>query len=208
MLFKKNSPDLMKKMRSGKSNQSHETDGPFTGGVLPSLSPGGGFFHPYLTSQVSNGDGQSSVLSRQGSLLPVASSDVNSMRLQLLAANPRRELISQVGNQSSMQSSATVRQLLAQEQRQANALVQQLNLTNSSAADLSMRRQAELLALEELRLAQRQHAAQQAQTRTQLHQLQQAVAPQAPDHTTEDQIRLLLLQRQLNSRNNGCGGTL
>ncbi|KAL7576482.1 hypothetical protein ACA910_017987 [Epithemia clementina (nom. ined.)] len=232
MLFKKENPELLKKMRSGKSGQQNNEPEPqlLGGGGLPALGPSVTNSLPSFlaASQLSNED---TAVSRFGQHPIISHGDVagdTALRLQLLAAQhhsqnarlPPQQQTYQVGQDHA--SLAAIRQLLLQEQ-QANALAQHLCAANNSS-ELSLRRQAELLALEELRTVQAREAAeqmQQAQLRARLMQLQQAAAsppatlqftaqstaPYAAPGSgiTEDQIRLFLLQRQLNNRQGGGG---
>jgi len=190
-MFKKEQQDLMKKMRSGKSSQNQD-DGSFGKSATLNLEDA---FIPssldaaaqlsFLPAQLRGADPASILLAQQAGLLPAAAaapaSDNLALRLQLLNAQVQAE-----------QQEAAMRQLLAQDQSRANALARQLGGNNSSPDFL---RQAELLAVEEVR------AAQEAQLRARLLQVQAPLgAPGLQSMGSEDQLRLALLQRQLAGR--------
>ena len=237
-------------MRSGKSSQNMESEAQIVGGaVMPSLNPAATAFPSYLSPQLAQGaDATSSLLAQTPGILPAVAAPAaaapaadTTALLQLLAAQQSRPMAPrqsglvppaylQLPQQQTAQGSSldTIRQMLVQDQQTTPALTQplaqpplaQLGAPPGTGPELRLRRQAELLAFEELRAAhaqeaakqqvQQQQAQQQAHLRVRLLQMHGAIptpsvltgAP-ASNAAIEEQIRFLLLQRQLN--NNGGG---
>eukprot|EP00523_Entomoneis_sp_CCMP467_P005186 CAMPEP_0168748890 /NCGR_PEP_ID=MMETSP0724-20121128/16415_1 /TAXON_ID=265536 /ORGANISM="Amphiprora sp., Strain CCMP467" /LENGTH=377 /DNA_ID=CAMNT_0008796745 /DNA_START=94 /DNA_END=1227 /DNA_ORIENTATION=+ len=206
-LFKKDQSDLMKKMRSGKGSQNQESSAvtamfgktpaamSLESPMLPAtVDPAAQF----LAAQLRSADATSLLLAQQAGLLPSATAPTPSAEttlLQLLAV------------QQARQEAAAAQQLrAAQQQQQDLHRVQALAQLSAGVGgvggslDSLTTRHAELLALEELRVAQ-EAAAAQVELRARLLQgSTTAPQPPAPGLSSEDQIRLALLQRQLAGR--------
>jgi len=206
-LFKKDQSDLMKKMRSGKGSQNQESSAvtamfgktpaamSLESPMLPAtVDPAAQF----LAAQLRSADATSLLLAQQAGLLPSATAPTPSAEttlLQLLAV------------QQARQEAAAAQQLrAAQQQQQDLHRVQALAQLSAGGGgvggslDSLTTRHAELLALEELRVAQ-EAAAAQVELRARLLQgSTTAPQPPAPGLSSEDQIRLALLQRQLAGR--------